>query len=345
MLFIAFLRGKDGSGAGAQIFNAEHSGGELADKITPRISDGAKALCLIYVGLTLTEAVLLACGGMDVYDALVHAFGTVSTGGFSSRNLGLAYYNSAYIEWVAISFMLLASINLGLYYQLLRRRSGKIIRDEETRVFLIICIAAIVLITASLSRQQVYSAQGLGHTVRQAAFQTVSVITTTGFSTGNYDIWPAFARYLLFLLVFVGGCIGSTASSIKVSRVIVAFKACRNELRGMAHPRLVKKLFFNKKPVSQGTVQHLMLFIAAFCFFALAGALLLTLSGLDIADALSASLACISNVGPGLGDVRAPVDYADLNALAKYVLIFNMMLGRLEIFTVLVLFLPSAWKR
>ena len=345
MLFVAFLRGKDGSGAGVQIFNAEHSGGELSDKITPRISDGAQALCLIYVGLTLAETVLLICGGMNIFDALTHAFGTVSTGGFSSRNDGIAYYNSSYIEWVIIAFMFLSSINFGLYYQLMLRRSGKILRDEETRIFSIICVLTIVLITASLSNTQVYAGQNLSYTARQAAFQTVSVITTTGFTSGNYDIWPAFPRCLLFLLIFVGGCIGSTASSIKVSRVIVAFKAFRNELLEMVQPRLVKKLYLNKKPVGQGTVQHLLFFITAFCFFTLSGALLLTLSGLNIADALSASLACISNVGPGLGGIRPPVDYAALNVLAKCVLIFNMMIGRLEIFTVLVLFLPRVWKK
>ena len=345
VLFVAFLRGKDGSGAGVQIFNAEHSGGDLADKITPRISDGAKALILIYTGLTIAEAVLLVCGGMNFYDALLHAFSTVSTGGFSSRNAGIAYYNSAYIEWIIIVFMFLSSINLGLYYQLLIRNKGTIIRDEEARVFFLICIACIILITASLGGQQVYAGRGFGYTVRQAAFQTVSVITTTGFATGNYASWPPFARCLLFLLVFVGGCIGSTASSIKVSRVIVAFKACRYELLKMAHPRLVKKLYFNKRLISQDTAQHVQFFIASFCFFTLAGALLLTLSGLSIADALSASLACISNVGPGLGDVMAPMDYAALIPLAKYVLIFNMMIGRLEIFTVLVLFLPSVWKK
>ncbi|MCL1906011.1 MAG: TrkH family potassium uptake protein [Clostridiales bacterium] len=345
MLFVAFLRGKDGSGAGAQIFNAEHSGGELADKITPRVSDGAKALCLIYAGLTLVEAALLVCGGMDIFDAMVHAFGTLSTGGFSSRNIGIAYYNSPFIEWVIIVFMFLSGINFGLYYQLLIRNRGRIIRDEEARIFTLICVVSVILITAYLSYRQVYAGKGFGYTLRQAAFQTISVATTTGFSTANYDIWPAFPRCLLLLLIFVGGCIGSTASSIKVSRVIVAFKACRNELLEMVQPRLVKKLYLNKKLIGQGTAQHLMFFVGSFCFFILAGAVLLTLSDLDIADALSASLACISNVGPGLGGIRPPLDYASLNTLAKCVLIFNMMIGRLEIFTVLVLFLPRVWKK
>ena len=345
MLFIAFLRGKDGSGAGAQIFNAEHSGGELADKITPRISDGAKALCLIYVGLTVAETALLLLGGLDLYDALIHAFGSISTGGFSSHNTGVAYYNSAYVEWVVTAFMLIASINLGLYYQLLARNRSKLMRDEEARVFVIICAAAIVLVTAALSKQQVYAGQSLGFIIRQAALQTVSVITTTGFATGDHVAWPAFARGLVFMLAFVGGCVGSTASSIKVSRVIVAFKACRNELLEMAHPRLVNKLYFNKKPLGQNTVRHVMLLMAAFCFFTATGALLLTLSGLTIAEAFSASLACISNVGPGMGGIMASLDYTALNALAKYVLIFNMLVGRLEIFTVLVLFLPRVWKK
>jgi len=345
MLFIAFLRGKDGSGAGVQIFNAEHAGGELADKITPRVSDGAKALCLIYVGLTLLQAALLALGGMSVYDAVIHAFGSISTGGFSGRNAGIAYYNSAYIEWVTVIFMFLASINFALYYQLIARSRGKLIRDEEARVFTVICLAAIALITLSLSSQPAYAGHSLSYTIRQAALQTVSVITTTGFATGDHESWPAFARGLVFMLAFVGGCIGSTASSIKVSRVIVAFKACRNELLEMVHPRLVKKLYFNKKPVNPGTVQHIMLLIAAFGFFTMAGALALTLSGLNLTEALSASLSCISNVGPGLGGISPPLVYADLNALGKWALIFNMLIGRLEIFTVLVLFLPSVWRR
>ena len=346
MLFIAVLRGKDGSGAGAQIFNAElQSGGELADKITPRIGDGVKAMFVIFVGLTLAEILLLLLGGMDLYDATVHAFGTLSTGGFSSHNAGIAYYNSAYIEWVIIAFMFIASINLGLYYQLLMRNKSKIFRDEETRVFVLICVLATVLITAVLYMQHVYLGRGFGYTIRQAAFQTISVITTTGFSTENYNIWPVFPRGLIFLLIFVGGCIGSTASSIKVSRVIVGVKACRNELLEMVHPRLVKKLYFNKKPISQNTVRHLLFFVITFCFFTLAGALLLTLSGLTLTEALTTSLSCISNVGSGLGGLSHPVDYATLNGLAKYVLIFNMLIGRLEIFTVLVLFLPGVWKK
>jgi len=345
LMFVAFLRGKDGSGAGAQIFNAEHSGGDLADKITPRVSDGAKALCLIYVGLTLAEAALLVLGGMDLYDAFTHAFGTVSTGGFSTKNLSVAYYNSAYIEWVIVAFMFLSSINLGLYYQLLIRNRDKIIHDEEVRVFALICLCATILIAINLYLYEYYPNQSLGYTLREAAFQTVSVISTTGYVTANYDIWPAFSRCLLFILMFVGGCIGSTASAIKVSRVIVAFKGWRNELLDMVHPRLVKKLYFNQKPVSQRTLQHVLFYIAAYIFFTLAGALVLTINGLNVVDALSASLACISNVGPGLGSVGPDANYAVLSTLSKYTLIFNMMIGRLEIFTVLVLFLPGVWRK
>ncbi|MCL1816535.1 MAG: TrkH family potassium uptake protein [Clostridiales bacterium] len=345
MLFVAFLRGKDGSGMGAQVFNAENPGADLIDKITPRVGDGAKALFFIYIGITFSEAVLLLGGGLDLFDALVHTFATVSTGGFSSRNMGIAYYDSAYVEWVIIVFMFFSSINFGLYYQLFIRNRAKIIHDEEARVFTIICLVAIALVTANLVYAQVYASQGLGYIIRQAAFQVVSVTTSSGFATENYLIWPPFARCLVFLLVFVGGTVGSTASSIKVSRLIIAFKAMRYELLEMVHPRLVKKLYFNKKPVSQGTVKHVLIFIAAFCFFTLAGALLLTLSGLDIKDALSTSLACISNIGPGLGGLCAPLDYTVLNIFGKCVMLFNMMIGRLEIFTVLVLFLPSVWKR
>jgi trk system potassium uptake protein TrkH len=345
LMFVAFLSGKDGSGVGAQIFNAEHSGGELADKITPRISDGAKALCLIYVGITLVEATLLVMGGMDLYDAFTHAFGTVSTGGFSTKNLSIAHYNSAYIEWVIIVFMFLSSINLGLYYQLLIRNRSKIIHDEETRVFALICLFTTIAIAINLSKHEYYADHSLGYIIREAAFQTVSVISTTGYVTANYDVWPSFSRCLLFLLMFAGGCIGSTASAIKISRIIVAFKGWRNELLDMVHPRLVKKLYFNQKPINQRTLQHVLFYICAFFFFTLAGTLLLALSGLRVVDALSASLACISNVGPGLGSVGPAANYANLSAFAKYVLIFNMMIGRLEIFTVLVLFLPRAWKR
>lgn len=345
MLFVAFVRGKDASGSGVQIFNAEHSGGDLADKITPRISDAAKALCLVYLGLTLAETLLLLAGGMNLYDALTHTFGTVSTGGFAAKNTGIAYYNSAYVEWVIIIFMFASSINLAFYYLLLARKKLNLFRDEEVRLFALICIVATLLVTADLSVQTFSAGQGLARTVREAAFQVVSIISTTGYASANYDIWPPFSRYLLMLLMFVGGCIGSTSSSIKVSRVIVAFKACRNELLGMVHPHVVKKLYFNKKIISQNTVMHILFYIVAFFVFTFIGALILTYSGLNLAEALSASLACISNVGPGLSGLGSVVDYADLNTLAKCALIFNMLVGRLEIFTVAVLLLPSVWKK
>ena len=342
LLFVAFLRGRDGSGSGVQILNAEHSGGDLAEKLMPRVSDTAKALCLVYVGLTLAETLLLLLGGMDIFDAVTHTFGTVSTGGFSTKNDSIAYYNSAFIEWVIIAFMFLSSINLAFYYLLIARKKPRLFRDEEARTFAIICVVATLLLTASLSMRGFYAGQGLQHTIREAAFQTVSVISTTGYATANYGIWPPFSRYLLFLLMFVGGCIGSTASSIKVSRVIVVFKACRNELWGMAHPHMVKKLYFNKKIIGQNTVTHILFYIIAFFALTLTAALALTISGINPSQALTASLACISNVGPGLID---SVDYADLNILAKCMLIFNMLAGRLEIFTVAVLFLPSVWKK
>ncbi|MCL1976268.1 MAG: TrkH family potassium uptake protein [Firmicutes bacterium] len=345
LLFLLFLRGKEGSGALVQIFNAEHSGGELSEKLTARIGDGAKALGYIYIGLTIAETALLVGGGMSLFDAFTHAFGTVSTGGFSVKNASIAYYNSAYIDWVIIIFMFLSSINLGLYYLLLMREKSKIFRDEEVRVFAVICLCASLFIALDLNSHTSLANNSFGHTLREAIFQTVSVISTTGYITADYDLWPTFSRCMLFLLIFVGGCIGSTACSIKVSRIIVAFKGCRNELLGLAHPRLIKKIYFNKKPVSQGAVQYVLFFIVAFIFFTLIGTVLLSLSNLSIVDALSASLACISNVGPGLGGVGMVADYASLGAFAKCVLIFNMLIGRLEIFTVLVLFIPSVWKK
>lgn len=345
MLFMAFIRGKAGSSSGAQMFNAEHPFGELADKITPRIGDAVKAMFLVYAALTLLQTVLLMLGGMNLYDALVHTFSTVATSGFSSHNAGLAYYHSAYIEWVVIIFMFLSSINFALYCQLLMRGKGNIFHDEEARAFAIICVVTIALVAVDFSMQKSYAAASPSYIIRAAAMQVVSVISTSGYDTSYYGALPAFSRCLLIMLMFVGGCIGSTASSIKVSRLIVAFKACRNELQGMVHPRIVKKLNYNKKLISQNTVQHVLFFIGAFFVFTLASALALTLSGLDLADALSAALVCISNIGQSLNGVGPAIHYIDMSALAKSVLIFDMLIGRLEIFTVLVLFLPSTWRK
>ncbi len=345
MLFVAIMRSKDNSGSGAVIFNAEHSGADLTDKITPKISDAAKALCIVYLAISAILTALLMLGGMNFFDALIHSFATVSTGGFSNRNASVAHYDSAYIEWVIIIFMLLSSINMALYYLWVAKRKNNLFQDEEARIFLFIIIGAALLISIDLYQLAEFSEQGFEYTLRKAMFQVATVVTTTGFATANYDLWPTFSRVFLFVLMFCGGCIGSTSSAIKVSRLIVAFRACRNELLGMVHPRMVKKLYFNKRLISQNTVNHILIFIGSFLFFTAVGSVLLAANGMPFTEALSASLACIANVGPGLGAVGPAGNYFGLDNFSYYILVFNMLFGRLELLTVLVLFLPGVWRK
>lgn len=320
---------------GIDLLSAE-APGPVAEKLTPRIARTATALWGIYLLLTLLEVLALWAAGMSLLDAINHALTTLSTGGFSTRNGGIGDFTNPAVEWIITGFMLAAGVNFALYFHLLRGRLDPTRRDPEVRGYLVIAIVATVAIGTVLVAQHDL---GLLDATRLAAFQVVSVLTTTGFSTADYDFgqWPSLACALLFLLMFVGGCAGSTSGSVKVVRVQVLFKKLGADLRRIVRPHEVVPVRQGDRAIPPDVVSAVTTFLHLFMLLFLAGGVVLLVCGLDPLTAFSASAACLANVGPGFGDVGPAQNYGALNVPAKLVLTTLMIVGRLEIYTVLVL--------
>jgi len=315
--------------------------GPTVSKLVPRVRKTARILYLIYMGLTLLECVLLLLGGMNFYEALLHAFATAGTGGFSTRLESIGAYHSPYLEMVIAVFMLLFGCNFNLFYLLLLGQGRAAIRSEELRTYLGIIAAAVALITVNIAKL----CGGVLPGLRYAFFQVMTVISTTGFSTCDFDAWPAFSKGILVLLMFIGGCAGSTGGGMKVSRIMILLKSYRVELKRMIHPTQVKRIWFEDRTVSNQTVESVHVFFFVYLLAAGIGALIISLDGRDFTTNLTASIACISNIGPGLSAVGPTGNYAFFSAASKLTLCFEMLLGRLEIFPILFLIMPSVWRK
>ena len=315
--------------------------GPTVSKLVPRARKTARILYMIYFLLTAIETVLLLCGGMSFYDALLHAFATAGTGGFSTKAASIGAYNSPYIDVVISTFMMLFGCNFNLYYLILMGQGAAVLKSEELRVYLGIITAAVLVIAGNIAA----GVGGFGQGLRYAYFQVTTVISTTGFSTADFDKWPELSRWILVLLMFVGGCAGSTGGGIKVSRIIILFKSYLHELKQLILPTRVKRIWFEGKAVSDQTVHSVLVFFQAYLFITFLSVLVLSLDGRDLVTNFTASVACISNIGPGLGAVGPNGNYAFFSDLSKLLLSLEMLLGRLEIFPVLFLFAPSVWKR
>ncbi len=326
---------------GMQLFKAEVPG-PTADRLKPRIQDTAKLLWEVYVLLTAAEVVLLMCGGMSLFDSLCHAFATLATGGFSTRNASVAAYDSAYIDWVVTLFMFLAGVNFSLHYHALRGKVEEFWKSEEFRIYLYLTLGATALLSF-FNQGAVYSS--LAESIRYSAFQVTSILTTTGFATADYEQWPLIAQYILISLMFIGGCAGSTAGGMKVARILLLFKHAHVQLYRLIHPRAVKLVKLGERPVDREVMQSILGFFALFIGTFVAASLLMSLAGMDLVSAGAAVIATLGNIGPGLGSVGPVDNYAHISAFGKSVLIGCMLLGRLELFTVLVLFFPSFWRR
>lgn len=319
---------------GFRLMSAESSGPEKG-RLTARITDTAKVLWLLYVGLTALQAALLRLCGLGWFDAVCHAFSTLGTGGFSTRNESLAAFGSPAAEWVCTAFMLAASLNFGIYYRLLARRGEGVRAATEPRVFAGVFLAATAFVAAALALGP--DGEGAGRAVRLAAFQVSSVLSTTGFATADYDLWAPAAKAALFALLLCGGCSGSTAGGVKVVRWAVLFKQAGCELRRLVHPRGVYVVRVDGVPVRDGLVAGVGAFL--FAYLALCGATALAgvLAGLPPWEALSASLSMVGNVGPAFGSLGPTDNYGALPAALKWWYCFAMLAGRLEIYTLLVL--------
>ncbi len=326
---------------GMQLFKAEVPG-PTADRLKPRIQDTAKLLWGVYVLLTMVETLLLMLGGMNLYEALCHAFATLATGGFSTRNASVGAFGSGYIDWVVTLFMFLAGVNFSLHYHALRGRWRDVWKNEELRCYLGITLAAtLVLVLANQGR--IYA--NLLENLRYSAFQAVSILTTTGFGTADFEQWSPVAQLLLALLMFVGGCAGSTGGGIKVMRLLLLFRHAQVQLFRLIHPRAVRLVKFGGQPVNPEVMQSILGFFALYIgIFAMASAVMAA-TGLDLVSAAMSVAATLGNIGPGLGSVGPVDNYAHITAFGKLVLTLCMLLGRLEIFTVLVLVFPSFWRK
>ncbi|MEW6661159.1 MAG: TrkH family potassium uptake protein [Bacillota bacterium] len=339
VLFVALLS-QAGSSA-MQMFKAE-APGPVSEKLKPQAKETAKVLWQTYLVLSLACFLLLWAAGMDFYEAMNHTFTTMATGGYSTKNTSIGYY-SPLIQWIIIAFMTMAGINFGLYYLSLRARTLKTLwRNQEFRLYLGIILCATLVVVINIHGKVSHT---LEESFRAAAFQVVSITTTTGFATADFDQWPAFSRILLFLLMFVGGSTGSTAGSVKIFRYLILFKQAVLELRRQLHPRHVCCLTVDQKPVDNNILISVLLFFFLYILIYCVGWLVLLLTGMDMTSAASAVATTLGNVGPGLGSVGPAANYAHLLPFAKVFLAFLMLVGRLEIFTVMVLLLPAAWRR
>jgi trk system potassium uptake protein TrkH len=327
---------------GMQLFRAEVPG-PVAERLTPRIRETAKLLWMVYGALTLAETVALLLAGMNLFDAICHSFATMATGGFSNNNSSVGGYQNPAVEWVIIVFMFLAGANFSLHYLALTGRIQAYVRDEEFRFYGAIILGSTLLIAAALIMGHHYP--DVGTTVRASLFQVVSILTTTGFGTADYLLWPPVAHVILLVLMSVGGCAGSTGGGIKVMRVLILLKHARLEMKKMLHPRGIYTLWFNDRPLSPTLQTNVLGFFLLFASVYVLGVLLLAMGGRDIVTSVGATAATLGNIGPGLGEVGPACNYGGLFSWEKWLLVLFMLIGRLEIFTVLVLLLPEAWRK
>lgn len=327
---------------GMQLYRAEVPG-PVPDRLTPRVRETARRLWAIYALLTAAEVLALVLAGMGPFDAVCHSFATLATGGFSTRNASVGAYGSPAVEWIVIVFMFLAGCNFSLHYLALAGRWRAYHRDEEWRFYLAVTLGAAALIALVLIPTGHYTSPE--PLLRSATFQVVSIMTTTGFATADFALWPAAMQFVLLLLMCIGGCAGSTGGGIKVMRVVVLLKQAKLELKRMVHPRAVYTPWYNGRPLPAGLPANVLGFFLFFVLIGLASILTLALGGHDLVTAAGAVAASLGNVGPGLGSVGPAANYAHLAIWEKWVLIFCMLVGRLEIYTVLVLLLPDAWRR
>ena len=338
VLFIVLLP-NIGTGA-VHLFNAEVPG-PIAERVLPRIRDTAVTLWKIYTVFTLVEIALLVLAGLTFFDAVNHAFATLATGGFSTKNASIKHFDNLAVELIIVLFMFLAGGNFAIYLQAWRKKTFKPFRNTEFKVYLLIILGATLIIAGNL---WLTAEADPGSALRLALFQVVSIMTTTGFATANFDEWPSLAKFILFILMFIGGSAGSTAGGIKVSRLVLLSKAAWAELIRGIHPRVVISIKSEGKNVDPATLNTITVFFFLYVSLFTAATVLLAGTGLEPFDAMSAVAATLGNIGPGFGVVGPTTTYAGINLFGKTILTLCMLLGRLELFTLLILIRPEFWR-
>ncbi len=326
---------------GMQLYRAEMPG-PSKDRLTPRIATTAKLLWGLYVLMSLVQTLLLMAGGMDWFDACCHTFTTMSTGGFSTRTASVAAFDSLYIDVVITLFMFLAGVNFALHFRALRGAPWVFHKDPEFRVYTLVWLVSCLFISSNL---WLSGTEQAGGAVRHGFFQATSILTTTGFATRDFNLWPHASRLLLVLLMFIGGCGGSTAGGIKAARFFVVFKHIGREMGKVIRPQAIARIKLGRQALDEGVVANILTFVMIFFSVFAIMSFVMTFYTPDLETATSAVVASLGNIGPGLGAVGAAETYAFIPAPGKLVLIVCMLLGRLELYTVLVMFMPSFWRK
>ena len=326
---------------GLQLLKAE-APGPTVDKVSPRISETAKILWGIYVGMTFVEAMLLNFAGMSYFDAFVHAFSTVSTGGFSSKGDSVAAFESPLIEWIIIVFMILSGASFTLHYKVITGKAKQIFKSTELKVYLIIILTVSSLVCLNLYSKNIYS---FSNSVRYAFFQVSSILTTTGFATADYEMWPNFAQFLIFMLMFLGGCSGSTSGGIKIIRIITLMKLAVNELKYLIHPKAIMPIFIDGNVVKKDMVYSISAFVFLYMCMVLFTTFVCAVSGEDMITSFTTAMTTVGNVGPGFGKIGPTENFHFFADWTKWFLSASMIIGRLEVFTVMVIFTRTFWKK
>ena len=322
------------------LMRAEVPGPEK-DKLVPRTMSTARILYGMYLGLTLIEVILLLLGGMNMFDSLIHAFGTAGTGGFSNYAASVGHFDSAYIDGVISIFMILFGVNFNLYFFLLIRDFKPVWKNEELRAYLGIILAAVAVITLNISGQYPNPLKAF----RYALFQVASIITTTGYATADYNAWPMLSQCILLMLMVIGACASSTGGGIKVFRFLMVLKCIKREIKQMVHPKSISIIRVNDKKMGADVLRSLYVYLMAYAGIVVGSVLIVSIDNLDFGTTFSSVLATLNNIGPGIADVGPVGSFAEFSPLSKIVFCFDMLAGRLEIFPFLMLFTASAWNR
>ena len=326
---------------GLRLMDAEAPGPSV-DKFTPRVSQTAKILWLLYIGLTLLQVLLLMLGGMGLFDALTHSFGTMAAGGFSTRNSSVGHCRNPYLEVVVTVFMLLAGANFTVYYRLLRGRLRSLLQDSELKAYLAVFAAAALAIAFNLKG---FLPGAFPERLRAASFQAASILTTTGFATENFGQWPHLAQTILFALMFIGGCAGSTGGGVKVVRLVTLFRQASTELRYLVHPRGIFSVRVSGQTVRKNVIYGVYAFFFLYLGLIFATMVVVAIGGYDLITSITAALATLGNIGPGLALAGPTANYAHFPDYITWWLGFVMLAGRLELYTVLLLFTREFWRR
>jgi trk system potassium uptake protein TrkH len=326
---------------GMQLYKAEVPGPEH-DKLSPRIKDTAKILWEVYVLISLIEAALLYFAGMNIFDAFCHTFGTMATGGFSTKNASIGYYNSAVIDYIIIIFMIIAGINFSLHYKALRGNINSYWHSPETLFFLLLIAIGTVIIGLDIFLFHEYE---FFSTIQKSLFQSISILTTTGYGTDDYQLWGTGSQVVLFIFMFLGGCAGSTGGAMKIIRSLVLIKFGLNEIKRLLHPSAVLPVRIGHRTIPNEIVANIASFFLIYMALFVVGVLFMSLLGLDFVSAFGSVAATIGNIGPGLGSVGPTDNYAHIPVTGKWFLSFLMLVGRLEIYPVIIFLMPAFWKK